>query len=232
MIIARQIPNTLTLINLLLGTMGVIAMDNGFVETALILMGICLVADILDGAIARMMKISSPLGVQLDSLADIISFGVLPTMMLFYLGSRFWDGSPGQIGIAVLASLNAASAGLRLARFNVDERPREYFWGLATPSGAMLVAGWLWAQHIDRDYGFGVAERPWGLVIIILFLVVAYQVPLRLPGLKSPKNGLIIATVIGIAVVAGLFILGPISIPAGIMLYFFTGVLNLLFKWY
>ena len=230
--IAQHIPNSLTLINLLLGTMGVIAMENGRVEAALLLMGICLVADILDGAIARKLGISSPLGVQLDSLADVISFGVLPTMMLYYMGSRFGDGSVGQVAIALLASLNAASAGFRLARFNVDERPREYFWGLATPAGAMLVAGWLWAQHIDRDYGFGVADGSWLLVIIILFLVVAYQVPLRLPGLKSPRMGLIIAAVLGIAVVAGLFIIGPISIPAGIILYVLTGIANLLFRWY
>src|SRR5688572_21838626 len=143
--IIRQIPNSLTLLNLLLGNVAIIAMTLDKVPTALILMGVCLIADILDGAIARKLKVSDELGIQLDSLADVVSFGVLPGMMIFYMGSRYGGSNLDQVVVIVMAALNATSAGLRLARFNVDERPREYFWGLATPAGAMLVAGWLWA---------------------------------------------------------------------------------------
>jgi CDP-diacylglycerol--serine O-phosphatidyltransferase len=230
--VLRHIPNALTLINLMMGTMAIIALDNGRVETTLILIGICLLADILDGAIARALKINSGIGVQLDSLADVVSFGVLPSMMLFYMGSRYGGGSPDQVLVAVLASLNAVSAGLRLARFNVDERSRNFFWGLATPAGAMLVTGWLWAQHIDRDYGFGVADFPWLVVIITIFLVIAYQVGLRLPGLKSKKTGFAIAVLLGTTVAIGVFTIGPISIPLGIIIYFIIGLLNLAFKFY
>lgn len=228
----RQLPNTLTLLNLLLGTMGVIAMTVDRIPTALILMGICLVADILDGAIARRLKISDELGIQLDSLADVVSFGVLPGMMIFYMGSRYGGGTPDQTTAAVLGAMNAASAGLRLARFNVDERPREYFWGLATPAGAMLIAGWLWAQSIGRDYGFGVGDMPWLIVIISLFLVVAYQAPVKLPGLKSPRAGIMIAAGLGVLTVIGLFTLGPISIPLGLILYYLIGLVNYATKWY
>ena len=230
--VIRQIPNTLTLLNLLFGTTAIIALTLDRIPTAIILMGICLVADILDGALARKLKVSNELGIQLDSLADVVSFGVLPSMMLFYMGSHYSAGTPDQVIVMVFAALNATSAGLRLARFNVDERPREYFWGLATPAGAMLVAGWLWAQHIERDYGLGVAEMPWLLVLVPLFLVFAYQLAVKLPGLKSPKAGIIIAAVIMISIVIGIFTVGPISIPAGIILYYLIGVVNYAGKWF
>lgn len=228
----RHLPNALTLLNLLLGTLAIIAMDNALIPMALILMGICLLADILDGAIARKLNINTGIGVELDSLADVVSFGVLPSMMIFYMGSRFGGGSPTQQVVAILAAMNAASAGLRLARFNVDERSRNYFWGLATPAGAMLVAGWMWAQYVDRDYGLGVADIPWLVVVIPLFLIVAYQLPVKLPGLKSPKAAFAIAVLLGISVVVGVFTIGPISIPIGIILYYLIGVVNHFGKWY
>lgn len=228
----RHVPNTLTLLNLTLGTIAVIAMANARVETALILMGVCLLADILDGAIARKLGIASELGIQLDSLADVVSFGVLPSMMLYYIGSAYGSDFLSNDVIAVLASLNAVSAGLRLARFNIDDRPRQYFWGLATPAGAMMVAGWLWAQFVDRDYGLGVADKPWLLIIVVLFLVVAYQAGLRLPGLKSPRTPLMIAVALAVLVCIGIFTLGPVSIFLGMALYYFIGLINLVIKIY
>lgn len=228
----RHVPNTLTLLNLILGTIAVIAMANAQVTAALILIGLCLMADILDGAIARKLGISSELGIQLDSLADVVSFGVLPSMMLFFMGSRYGGEFPTQPMVAVIASLNAASAGFRLARFNVDVRPREYFWGLATPAGGMLVAGWLWAQYIDRDLGLGVADHPWLIILVTVFLVIAYHLPLRLPGLKSPKSGLMIAAALALLVVVGFFTIGPISIPLGIVSYYLIGLVNHVVKFY
>ena len=228
----RHLPNTLTLLNLFLGTLAIIAMDNGLIPTALILIGICLVADILDGAVARALRIKTRIGVELDSLADVVSFGVLPSVMLFYMGSRFGAGSITQQVVGVMAGLNAASAGLRLARFNVDERSRKYFWGLATPAGAMLVVGWMWAQYVDRDLGLGVADQPWLILVIPLFLVFAYQLPVKLPGLKSPKAGFAIAVMLGVSVAVGVFTIGPISIPLGIILYYMIGVVNHFGKFY
>jgi len=230
--IAHQIPNVLTLSNLLFGMLAIIALTNALIPTAIILIGCSLLADILDGAIARRMGVAGELGIQLDSLADVVSFGVLPAMMIFYCGARYGGGVPGQETIAVFASLSAVSAGLRLGRFNVDERPREYFWGLATPAGAMLVASWLWAQHTGQDYGFGVAEMPWLAVAIPVFIMIAYQVPLKLPGLKSPRPGIITAAVLAVATLIGLFMIGPISITIVIISYVGLGVLNLIIKWY
>lgn len=230
--LSRHIPNTLTLINLFCGALGVLAMTNSLVSTALILMGISLVADIFDGMIARKLGIAGGIGVQLDSLADMVSFGVLPTMMLFYMGARYGVGSPGQQVIAIAAALNSVSAGFRLARFNIDTRDKRFFWGLATPAGAMLVAGWLWAQHIGKDFGLGLADFSWLGVIIPLILVAAYHLPVKLPGLKSPRGGMVVAFMLATATTIGLFTIGPISIPAGILIYYFLGVINRFVKIY
>lgn len=230
--LARHIPNALTLTNLLLGTMAIIALTNALVSTAMLLMAGSLVADVLDGAIARKLGVHDGLGIQLDSLADMVTFGVFPAMMIFYCGARYGGGMPGQEMIAIFASLSAVSAGLRLGRFNIDVRPREYFWGLATPAGGILVAGWLWAQHIGRDYGFGVSDMPWLGVVVPVFLAIAYQLPLKLPGLKSPKAGIITAICLALATGAGLIFFGPIAIPAGIVGYVLLGLVNTVVKFY
>ncbi len=228
----NQLPNTLTLINLSLGTLAIIVLFNGLIPLTLILIGGCLLADILDGAIARKLGVNSEIGIQLDSLADVISFGALPAMMIYAAYSMYAHDYPDQVLISVFAVLVATSAGLRLARFNVDTRPREFFWGLATPAGGIMVAGWLWAQFVGRDYGLGMADAPWLGVLIPVFLMVSYQIPLKLPGLKSPKSGIITAVLLVLLAIIGFIILGPISIPLAIVAYVALGLLNLVLKWY
>ncbi|MDQ3017428.1 MAG: CDP-alcohol phosphatidyltransferase family protein [Bacteroidota bacterium] len=228
----RHLPNVLTLINLTAGTLAVIAMTNTLIPTALGLMGVCLVADILDGQLARKLGVAGGIGVQLDSLADVVSFGVLPCMMIFYMGARYGGGEFSQQFVGVLAALTVASAGLRLARFNVDTRDKKYFWGLATPAGAMLIAGWLWAQYVNKDFGFSVAEMPFLIILIPVIVMVAYHLPLKLPGLKSPKKAITIAIILFAAIAIGVFTIGPISIPLGLLLYLLLGVINLGLKIY
>ncbi len=227
-----HLPNILTLINLTAGTLGVIAMTNALIPTALGLMGVCLVADILDGQLARKLGVAGGIGVQLDSLADVVSFGVLPCMMIFYMGARYGGGEFSQQMVGVVAALTVASAGLRLARFNVDTRDKKYFWGLATPAGAMLIAGWLWAQFVNKDFGFSVAEMPFLIILIPVIVMVAYHLPLKLPGLKSPKKAISIAIILFAAIAIGVFTIGPIAIPLGLLLYLMLGVVNLALKIY
>jgi CDP-diacylglycerol--serine O-phosphatidyltransferase len=176
--------------------------------------------------------VAGGLGLQLDSLADMVTFGVLPALMIFYCGARYGGGSPGQEIIAIFASLSAVSAGLRLGRFNIDTRDKEYFWGLATPAGGIMVAGWLWAQHTNQDFGLGITEMSWLGILVPLFLMVMYQVPLRLPGFKSPKPGMISAFILAMAVIVGIFLFGPIAVPLGIIAYVTMGLINLVVKWY
>ncbi|MBK9984609.1 MAG: CDP-alcohol phosphatidyltransferase family protein [Saprospiraceae bacterium] len=227
----NHLPNALTLSNLTFGTLAIMALMNGQIPVALMLVGGALVADLLDGAVARKLGVNSDLGIQLDSLADVISFGALPAVMIYVAYTEYGHGQEKGL-IAVFASLSAASAGLRLARFNVDTRPREYFWGLATPAGGIMVTGWFWAQYAGRDYGLGMADSPWLGILIPVFLMIAFQVPLKLPGMKSPRPGIITAIVLVVLGLIGFVTLGPISIPLTIVAYVALGLLNLLLKWY
>jgi CDP-diacylglycerol--serine O-phosphatidyltransferase len=227
----RHLPNVLTLSNLLLGTLAVLFGIQGQFLPIIYLMAACLLADILDGALARRLGVAGGLGIQLDSLADLVSFGVVPAILVFSISGSQTPVPSGVVHM-LLAGLIATSAGLRLARFNVDTRPREYFWGLPTPAGAVMVAGLGWAVFTEQDYTL----EPDMLVAIRfalpLFLAVMYQVPLKLPGLKSPMPGLYTLITVALLSVAGFIFIGPISITMGIFLYVFAGLLNLLVKWY
>ena len=132
--IKRIIPNSLTCANLLCGSVAVyMATQEQFLLTfALIIAGA--IFDFFDGASARWLKVPSPLGVQLDSLADDITFGLAPSMALMcYLKPiiGWWS---------LIALLMAAFSALRLAKFNIDERQTTSFIGLATPPNAILWA--------------------------------------------------------------------------------------------
>ena len=132
--IKRIIPNSLTCANLLCGSAAVFmtTQEQFLWAFALILAGGLF--DFFDGASARWLKVPSPLGVQLDSLADDITFGLAPAMVLFcYLEPiiGWW---------ALIALLIAAFSALRLAKFNIDERQTTSFIGLATPPNAIFWA--------------------------------------------------------------------------------------------
>ena len=139
--IKRIIPNSLTCTNLLCGSVAVyLATQQEFVLSfcCIIAGAIC---DFFDGASARWLKVPSPLGVQLDSLADDITFGLAPAMILFcYLKPiiGWW---------ALIALLIAAFSALRLAKFNIDERQTTSFIGLATPPNAIFWASMVCWLH-------------------------------------------------------------------------------------
>lgn len=140
--IIRHIPNTITSMNLLCGVLGVIFTFQGELNTAFYLMIAAAVCDFLDGFAARLLKAFSPLGKELDSLADLISFGMLPAIMLH---RRMIEG--GMTGfISFIPLLIVVFSALRLAKFNIDDRQTENFLGLPTPAcaiwcGSLIYAG-------------------------------------------------------------------------------------------
>lgn len=146
------IPNFLTLLNLSCGVLSAIFMisSNAQITTktvtiVMVLMVISLVADFLDGMVARLMNIGSPIGKELDSLADCISFGVVPGLMLFsifnHLSTDFiYENENLKISaLSLFAFLVPAFSALRLAKFNLDEDQSTYFKGLATPSNTLFI---------------------------------------------------------------------------------------------
>ena len=131
----RIIPDGLTSCNLLCGGVATYMATQGEFKWAFVFILAGAFFDFFDGLSARLLKAPSPIGIQLDSLADDITFGLAPAMMLFcwlrpILG--WWAG---------LALIMAAFSALRLAKFNVDERQHDSFIGLATPANAIFWGG-------------------------------------------------------------------------------------------
>ena len=135
MTLKKYIPDFLTCCNLLCGAAGVVFALDGKVDSAFFLMLAAACFDFLDGFAARMLDAYSDLGKELDSLSDIVSFGVLPSVMLVNL-MRACTFSKGLLCLVPL--LIAVFSGLRLAKFNIDDRQHDSFIGLPTPASALL----------------------------------------------------------------------------------------------
>lgn len=143
MSLKNHIPNTITSLNLVSGFIGVIAAFYGRNDLAFIMMLLAAVFDFCDGLAARMLGVVSAVGKELDSLSDVVSFGVLPAIMLFRLSTELGGGDScfivSDITLwSLFPILIAAFSGVRLAKFNIDERQHENFIGLATPACAMI----------------------------------------------------------------------------------------------
>ena len=132
--ITRHIPNFVTCCNLFSGCIASVMAFQAYYEAAILFIILGATFDFFDGMLARLLKVSGPLGKELDSLADDITFGLAPAMLLFcYLKPMigWW---------ALIALLIAAFSALRLAKFNIDERQTTSFIGLATPPNAIFWA--------------------------------------------------------------------------------------------
>lgn len=133
----RHIPNAITCLNLFSGCVGlVLAFENQLLLAAYAI-GISAILDFFDGMTARLLKAYSEIGKELDSLADVVSFGVLPSVIIFQLFKQIPAVNPY---LPYAAFLIAIFSALRLAKFNIDTRQTENFIGLPTPANALLVA--------------------------------------------------------------------------------------------
>ena len=181
MALLRHIPNTITSMNLLAGIMGVIFTLEGRLEWAFTLMILAAVFDFCDGLAARLLGAYSPIGGELDSLADLVSFGVLPALMLY----KVMSGDAPAI-LRYIPLFVAVMSAVRLAKFNVDTRQTLDFLGLPTPSCAM-VCGSL-ACFLQAGGGLPAGAGVWLLdaIAIILSLLLVSEVPMF--GMKIKKG--------------------------------------------
>ena len=130
----NNIPNLFTLLNLIIGFFCIINVINGESSVSILLLFyICLVLDFLDGFFARKLNVISEFGKQLDSLADLISFGVLPSTVLFFHISEINDTNLKYMSFIILIF-----SVIRLAKFNLSEDNYEFFEGLPTPANALF----------------------------------------------------------------------------------------------
>jgi len=181
----RHIPNILTLLNLSCGFLALYFIALGEWSTICWLIGIAGLADLLDGLVARALKVSSPIGAQLDSLADMISFGLVPGMILFTLlilpkgGDDFHISAhqPEYFWLALPALLFPICSALRLARFNTEDDSSGDFRGLSTPAATAAVIGFLMVSMIDRDtsfYNYSPSRLEiYSICIVLSFLMVS-----------------------------------------------------------
>ena len=146
----KHIPNTITCLNLISGCIATYWAFQGDAQLALLFIVIGAVFDFFDGMVARLLHVSSPIGKELDSLADDITFGFAPSAIVFnFLVPLTTHLSPI---IPYLAFIMAAFSALRLAKFNLDERQALGFIGLPTPAnalfwGALIVSNPSWLIH-------------------------------------------------------------------------------------
>ena len=181
MTLYKHIPNTITSMNLLSGILGVIFALEGRLEWALPLMVLAAVFDFFDGLAARLLDAHSPIGADLDSLADVVSFGVLPAVMLYKVMPADAPAVLRYIPLFV-----AVMSAVRLAKFNVDDRQTLDFIGLPTPSCAM-VCGSL-AYWLNAEGGVPAGAAVWILdgIALILGLLLVSEVPMF--GMKIKKG--------------------------------------------
>lgn len=170
--IKKHIPNTITCLNLLAGCVAAVFAFKGELVTAALLVYLAGLFDFFDGFAARALKAYSPLGKELDSLADVVSFGFVPAAIIYNLLSEklslpYW----GVDYLPYLAFLLVAFSALRLAIFNIDERQSTSFIGLPTPAnGFFWVSLAAWSQYREIELNVYVI---YGLIIVFSYLLVA-----------------------------------------------------------
>ena len=174
--LTKHIPNTITSMNLLCGIMGVIFTFQGALNIAFYLMLAAAVCDFLDGFAARMLKAYSDMGKELDSLADLISFGLLPSLMLH---RRLVEG--GMTGFwSYLPLVICLFSALRLAKYNVDTRQGENFLGLPTPACAMWCGSLIYAADNGVMSMAGLLHDRYLILIasVVLALLLISEIPM------------------------------------------------------
>ncbi len=159
------IPNIITLANLLCGVGGIILLYQGDLLYSSYLIFLALVLDYADGLVARLTNTYSEIGKQLDSLADMVSFGVLPALILMYY-TREMDGA-----LKFLPLLLVLSSALRLAKFNIDTRQTDGFRGVPTPANAMAIAALPLVFEFQSTFDF-LQSQP--IYFLLYTLVMAY----------------------------------------------------------
>lgn len=172
--LTRQIPNLLTLLNLITGCLSILHTTNGDLEWGgyYIMMGIIL--DFSDGFVARLLKASSAIGKQLDSFSDLVTFGIAPSFILF---SFIKDQ---HIFVSYAAFIITITAAIRLARFNIQEDSRS-FRGIPTPATALLIVSFIF---IETDF----LNQLYIQIILIGLISISSVVNLKMIALKFSHN--------------------------------------------
>lgn len=225
----KHIPNFITCCNLLCGCLSVYFSMQINEQYAAIFIFAALVFDFFDGLAARLLKVHSAIGKELDSLADVVSFGVAPAFILinmFTYHAGFMD--PSLTWLKYFSFMIPVFAALRLAKFNIDTRQKEMFFGLPSPSPGIFIAS-LPLIFLTNGFLKPYLINPWVLVAVIVFLSVMMvsEVPLFSFKAKGSATGTKRLQLVFIFISLVLVLLFEISsIPMIILLYILLSVLG------
>lgn len=231
--IKQNIPNFLTCCNLLCGCLAIVQVFEGNLNWAAYLIGIAAIFDFFDGFAARLLGVSSPIGKDLDSLADMVTFGVVPGVIMYklifllYLNANIsvsFELIEKKLYLCYVAFLIPIFSAIRLAKFNNDTRQTESFIGLPTPANAIFIASLI---LIPTEY----TERftPGILCLLSLTLSLLLVAPIPLFALKFKSFGWkgneirFVFLSLSLGLLIGLQFLG---IPLIIILYIVLSVIN------
>ncbi len=178
-IITKNIPNTITCCNLVSGCIAIMFAFSGNAILALLFIVIGAIFDFFDGMSARLLKVSSPIGKELDSLADIVTFGVAPSTMVYFeisvMDYPLWL-EPLRDILPFFAYIMAAFSALRLAKFNLDKRQTSSFIGLPTPANALF-----WGSLLVGSHDFIASGPRMLLKVLMIGLVMSIFMVSELP---------------------------------------------------
>lgn len=184
----RHIPNTLTLLNLVSGFAATIYAIKGYNEYATFCIMVGMILDFSDGFAARLLKAYSDIGKDLDSLADVVTFGVAPGAIVLNLLTA---GGFSPVPAFIVAALIPASSALRLAKFNNDDSQKTTFRGMATPASAFTVVSVvLAASYSDFTLFDRMAGSAPAMTVLAVFLSVMMLLNVRMFSLKFTGAGL------------------------------------------
>jgi CDP-diacylglycerol--serine O-phosphatidyltransferase len=182
------LPTTFTLLNMFFGFSAIVAATHGRYFQAAGYLGLAIVADGLDGRFARMMGATSPMGKELDSLADMVSFGVAPVILVWHWAFASEPQTLSRMGWLVGFIFMAATA-IRLARFNVDTVSRNHFVGMPTPATAAVIASTIY--YYPKPLGRSPAQVAILIALLGLAALMVSQIrfaSLKALDLRSPRS--------------------------------------------
>ncbi len=238
--IKKHIPNAITLLNLASGLLAVIAIFKGYYDEAFIFVSLGIFFDFWDGFFARKFNVSGELGLQLDSLADMVTSGVVPGLMLFKLFENiqmdsaspyFLTDETWYMGfVPYLGFIVTLASAYRLAKFNIDTRQTDSFIGLPTPANALLIMSIPMIEYAGSfDWLVTALYNPFvllGITVLSAYLLNA-EIPLFSLKVKdfSLAHNKIQIVFLAVSVVL-LLLLSFTALPVIILFYVLLSVVN------
>jgi CDP-diacylglycerol--serine O-phosphatidyltransferase len=219
------LPNLFTASSIFVGIVSVINATAGKFEKAGWLIVLSLILDGLDGKVARLTKGESQFGVEFDSLADVVAFGVAPAMLIYFqIGYNF-----GKFGILV-AALYVVFGAIRLARFNVTKAKNDpnIFIGLPIPAAAIFLVS---LSLLDLEYNLKIIEPI--ILLLMLFVAILEVSNIRYPAFKkfSFKRSISFKILIILILIASFLYLAPVeTLVLFFVIYIFGGVIRAIFS--